>query len=93
MADQPTLHARLLTATQQLAGKPSAPTARAVANQALAALRAVVELHKPVDAYGAPFCHGCDKAHATQEEPAWPCATIRTIARELGINAEEDHRA
>lgn len=96
MADQPTLNERLIAATQQLAGKPSAPQAKATANKTLAALRAVVELHKPQNTYisggptGRPLCFGCDFDGYDGEHPEWPCRTIEAIAGELQL---EDHRA
>jgi hypothetical protein len=42
------------------------------------ALRAVVELHKPYESknYGL-LCRGCD------EDPNYPCGTIRAIEKEL----------
>ena len=43
-----------------------------------AALRAVVEYHKPYESknYGL-LCRGCD------EDPNYPCGTIRAIEKEL----------
>jgi len=52
----------------------------------IAALRAVVELHPPYLAIdGAEYaCSSCGII------AGWPCSTVETIARELGI--EEDDR-
>lgn len=52
------------------------------------ALRAVVELHAPVERFEGstlPVCRGCDK-HRTAKRPPWPCSTIQAIARELGVD-------
>jgi len=45
----------------------------------ITALRAVVEYHKPYESknYGL-LCRGCD------EDPNYPCGTIRAIEKELG---------
>jgi hypothetical protein len=54
------------------------------------AVRAVVELHAPVeDSYLASRwldCRGCD---SRGEHADWPCRTVLAIARELGIEAGE----
>lgn len=73
------LHQRLLDAIEHYEGAMGTRTL-------VAALRAVVELHAPVeDGFAARRwidCRGCD----SQGEPAdWPCSTVRAIAREFGI--------
>lgn len=60
-------------------------------DEMVAAVRAVVELHKPVTfwrpwAGEPPCCTVC------AEHPLWPCSTIRTLAEALGVSVEgEDH--
>lgn len=59
----------------------------------LDALRAVVELHAPVTHYPGgdvsvgprPQCFGCEIDGWDAEHPEWPCETVKTIVRELGI--------
>jgi hypothetical protein len=46
--------------------------------QALAALRAVVVLHAPVEGL-------CGECWGSIANKPWPCSTIQAIARELGI--------
>jgi hypothetical protein len=55
-------------------------------NRARAALRAVVELHAPVDRGAGPICAGC---HLPGISFVWAerCTTVQAIARELGIEA------
>lgn len=71
------------------------------------ALRAVVELHKPVEetAYSAglpvkvwicwhcaSLCHsGSGLSCDDPRDGAYPCADIRTIAEALGVSVEGDH--
>ena len=47
--------------------------------QALAALRAVVELHAPTQFGQFTWCSICYKR-------SWPCSTIQAITRELGVD-------
>lgn len=44
------------------------------------ALKAVVEMHEPCEHEGEVFCRECNP-----DEP-YPCLTLRTIAKELGIH-------
>lgn len=56
---------------------------------AVAAVRAVVELHKPEPTHPGPLstlvCHGCELDGYDAEHPPWPCWTITAIAEALGI--------
>lgn len=51
------------------------------------ALRAVVELHKPIEMkmpYGAIYCMGCGRDHEFNEYwIEYPCPTIQAIEKEL----------
>jgi hypothetical protein len=72
------LHEQLLAAITQHGGPLGVGTA----------LRAVVELHAPVERFEGstlPVCRGCDK-HRTAKRPPWPCSTIQAIARELEVD-------
>ena len=83
------LHARLLAAIDGITadaewGDACGPLA--------AALRAVVELHEPIDTFpggtvpiGYTACAGCDCEGYDWEHPSWPCSTVQAIARELGV--------
>ncbi|MER7280381.1 hypothetical protein ABT369_38690 [Dactylosporangium sp. NPDC000244] len=61
--------------------------------QALAALRAVIDEHKPETTYPGtttsvgrfPLCFACDLDGYDADHPEWPCSPIRTIARELEL--------
>jgi hypothetical protein len=69
-----TLHERLL---RRLDGQ------RLSAPKLCAAVRAVVELHKPTDIGGGlAICEECDGRWA-------PCSTIKIIAAQLGVEIEE----
>lgn len=47
------------------------------------ALRAVLELHAPKD------CDGrCNDDHCLECMEIYPCVTVKTIARELGVTTE-----
>jgi hypothetical protein len=50
--------------------------------QSVHALRAVVELHKPVQGLGVWECHQCVGHWDSPAE--YPCATMRAIEKELG---------
>jgi hypothetical protein len=50
--------------------------------EAVAALRAVLDIHKPVDRGTGPQCVGC-ATHVTFTD--WPCRTVLAVARELGV--------
>lgn len=53
----------------------------------LAALRAVLDLHKPEKFMDfEETCSGCDIG--TLDPPTWPCATYRAIATALGEGQE-----
>ena len=45
------------------------------------ALRAVVELHKPMEVY-ANLCEGCYEEESSHSD--YPCPTIQAIEKELG---------
>ena len=55
------------------------------------ALRAVVELHKPVPAFGNLYyaggfsCGGCDPGAYADSEAGAPCSTLLLIAERLGV--------
>lgn len=49
--------------------------------EALAALRAVMKRHKPVDRGAGPHCAGCD-THATFTY--WPCQTVLDLIEAFG---------
>lgn len=83
MTDQPTLHARLLAEIEE-------PASVWLPHQN--ALRAVVEEHKPELFGGIWACLACSPGMPPPILIEAPCPTVRTIARELGIPAEEDHR-
>lgn len=57
----------------------------------VAALRAVVELHKPV-VFWRPWanephrCAVCPDPTIDEEHALWPCSTVQTITRELGVD-------
>lgn len=55
-----------------------------------AAVRAVVELHKPEPTHPGPLstlvCHGCELDGYDAEHPPWPCWTIKAIAAALGVD-------
>jgi hypothetical protein len=75
------LHTRLLAAVSQHGGPLGVGTA----------LRAVVELHKPVPYWEHKpdewlVCKGCDLSGYDAENPPWPCSTIQAIAEALGIH-------
>ncbi len=57
-----------------------------------AALRAVVELHAPIEqGFAASHwldCRGCD---SRDEPPDSPCSTVQAIARELGVQEDDHH--
>jgi hypothetical protein len=96
-ADKPTLHARL---TREIDDHIAGYDMGDQIGHGYHALRAVIELHKPQDTWssgvivlGPALCFGCDFDGYDGEHPEWPCRTIEAIARELGINAEEDRRA
>ena len=57
--------------------------ARTALPQAVAALRAVIELHAPFQA-GRPFCRVCTEADDTAHPLPWPCPTITAIQDTLG---------
>lgn len=56
------------------------------------ALRDVVELHKPQDAYpsgyptGGPLCFGCDMGPYAEDNADWPCSTVKVIAEASGVD-------
>jgi hypothetical protein len=87
-----TLHEKLLAELD-----PAVPWDADRDERAYAALRAVVELHAPkpyMDSKpdGIQECRGCEVDGYEWEYPAWPCSTIQTIARELGVPTEGDDR-
>jgi hypothetical protein len=49
--------------------------------RALLALRAIVELHKPIDDSGIELCQECTRISSTRIN--YPCPTIRTAQEEL----------
>jgi hypothetical protein len=56
-------------------------------------VRAVVELHAPVNAGALSeilICEGCEPGDDATSCPDWPCSTVQAIARELGVEAGED---
>lgn len=57
--------------------------ARTALPQAVAALRAVIELHAPFQA-SRPFCRVCTEADDTAYPLPWPCPTITAIQDTLG---------
>lgn len=60
-----------------------------------AALRAVLDLHKPVPATASDGrvmwldCKGCDPGAHAESDAMWPCTTVETIARELNIEVTD----
>lgn len=57
------------------------PTIREHATpEAFAALRAVLDVHKPIDRGAGPQCAGC-ATHATFT--SWPCRTVQAITTAL----------
>lgn len=80
------LHQQLLDRIDAVSGPPSYPRLGK-------ALRAVVELHKPVPRFDHTpdwlVCHGCDMDGYDAEHPPWPCSTVQAIARELGIEVPQ----
>jgi hypothetical protein len=48
------------------------------------ALRAVVELHKPLDNLIAEFCSHCTEMSGEDIYTLYPCLTIKAIEKELG---------
>lgn len=54
-----------------------------------AALTAVLDRHKPgMEVYGARTCRHCyEVMDADHETAAYPCPTVRAIAKELGVEA------
>jgi hypothetical protein len=48
------------------------------------ALRAVVELHKPLDNLIAEFCSHCTEMSGKDIYTLYPCLTIQAIEEELG---------
>lgn len=87
MNDTPDLHARLLAATEPLLAGERYSLERL--SGPLVAIRAVVEHHEPVERGGVLFCEGCDAGSAKgaydEEPPTWPCSTVETIAKHLGV--------
>lgn len=80
------LHTRLLSATSALTvAEERTP------EELAAALRAVVELHAPVDRGYAIDCEGCDEPEQPEGcgYPSWPCSTIQAIADQLGLTEGE----
>lgn len=57
--------------------------ARTALPAAVAALRAVSELHAPFQA-GRPFCGVCAEADDTAHPLPWPCPTIQAIQAAIG---------
>ena len=57
--------------------------ARTALPAAVAALRAVAELHAPFQA-GRPFCRVCTEADDTAYTLPWPCPTITAITDAIG---------
>ncbi len=51
--------------------------------KALAALRAVVELHSPVGQGRYRVCGHCGDERAEAGPPFWPCYTVRAIEKEV----------
>lgn len=70
------LHARLLAHVDDLGDNVYQDGGMA------SALRTVVELHAPRVRIADDGSHCCPHCY---DEPTWPCATIRAIARELGV--------
>lgn len=86
MPETADLHARLLDRVTEAALAVEEDRYNMVGE--IAALRAVVELHAPVlrfEGSEIPVCRGCDKPRMARRPP-WPCSTIQTIARELGVD-------
>jgi hypothetical protein len=76
-----TLHERLLVVIGQHGGPLGTG----------AALRAVVELHRPVS-FWRPYpdpeqCYSCRSDRSDTGTVTWPCSTIQAIARELGVDS------
>lgn len=84
------LHAQLLAFTEPLIAGERYTLERL--GGPLAALRAVVMQHKPELFGGIRACLACSPGMPPPILIEAPCPTVRTIARELGITAEEDHR-
>lgn len=65
-------------------------------DEMVAAVRAVVELHRPVTfwrPYSEPQqCFSCRTDRPGTGTVDWPCSTIRTIAETLGVPIEGDDR-
>jgi hypothetical protein len=51
--------------------------------QSMRALRAVVELHKPLDNLIAEFCSHCTEMSCKDIYTLYPCLTIKAIEKEL----------
>lgn len=70
---------------------------RALLNATSGLVRAVVELHGPVDGGLGPSpwweCHGCEASGYDWEHPDWPCGTSGLIAEHVGVRLEEAHYA
>ncbi len=60
---------------------------------AVTALAATLALHVPIDRmYSSPehnSCQGCDAGSYAEDDPDWPCSTIRVIAAALGYPLKE----
>lgn len=80
------LHQQLLHETRGEQFEPGSTYGPLDFDRYRATLRAIVELHAPVeDGIAARRwldCRGCDGGPGAAD---WPCTTVRTIARELGI--------
>jgi hypothetical protein len=55
---------------------------------AIAALEAVLDIHKPLSIYGyTPTCDHCiEDVCGMAEYVNWPCATVAAVADALGVN-------
>lgn len=94
MAD-PTLHERLLALTEPLVTGQMLTTSNV--NGPRAALRAVVELHRPVTfwrPYNEPQqCYSCRSDRTDTGTVPWPCSTVQAIAGQLGLPTTEGEPA
>lgn len=86
-----TLHERLLAATVD-DGNVKGCGECGQPHEAMAAVRAIVELHAPKDThYGRPDeddCAGCDWGAYADGPACWPCPTITAIASALGVGGD-----
>jgi hypothetical protein len=89
MSDPQALHAELLRRSDDWLDVVLSPQPFA------AAVKAVLELHKPQDTYGSSGtkrsylqCTGCDQGPHYEDDPDWPCSTVLAIAAALGVTTD-----